>query len=162
MEEIVPDNLEDVNVLERSKAIMRYTAEQNRAFWIDNGRTDESAVTTDEVCAVLSEYGYICEYDSDTVRKEKVMSLKESKSKIFVDILVLEEWYKNGILDDVNECFEIILSVQQQKVVEGERISWNKRKEIYNKLEKLRLVLNKIAEDGKLKWCVDAEKEEWN
>lgn len=162
VEEIVPDNLEDVNVLERSKAIMRYTAEQNRAFWIDNGRTDESAVTTDEVCAVLSEYGYICEYDSDTVRKEKVMSLKESKSKIFVDILVLEEWYKNGILDDVNECFEIILSVQQQKVVERERISWNKRKEIYNKLEKLRLVLNKIAEDGKLKWCVDAEKEEWN
>ena len=62
----------------------------------------------------------------------------------------------------MNECFEIILSVQQQKVVEGERLSWNKRKEIYNKLEKLKLVLNKIAEDGKLKWCVDAEKEEWN
>lgn len=35
VEEIVPDNLEDVNVLERSKAIMRYTAEQNGAFWID-------------------------------------------------------------------------------------------------------------------------------
>ncbi len=35
VEEIVPDNLEDVNALERSKAIMRYTAEQNGAFWID-------------------------------------------------------------------------------------------------------------------------------
>ena len=76
--------------------------------------------------------------------------------------MTLEEWYKKGILDDVNECFEIILPVQQQKVVEGERLSWNKRKEIYNKLEKLKLVLNKIAEDGKLKWCVDAEKEDWN
>lgn len=162
VEEIVPDNLEDVNALERSKTIMRYTAEQMGAFWIDSGRIDESTVTTDEVCAVLSEYGYICEYDSDTVRKEKVMLLKEFKSKIFVDILTLEEWYKKGILDDANECFEIILSVQQQKVVERERFSWNKRKEIYNKLEKLKLVLNKIAEDGKLKWCVDAEKEEWN
>ena len=162
VEEIVPDNLEDVNALERSKAIMRYTAAQNEAFWVDSGRTDESAVTTDEVCAILSEYGYTCEYDSDTVRKEKVMLLKESKSKIFVDILTLEEWYKKGILDDVNECFEIILPVQQQKVVEGERLSWNKRKEIYNKLEKLKLVLNKIAEDGKLKWCVDAEKEDWH
>lgn len=162
VEEIVPDNLEDVNVLEHSKTIMKYTAEQMGAFWIDSGRKDESAVTPDKVCAILSEYGYICEYDSDTVRKEKVMSLKQSQSKIFVDILTLEEWYKKGILDDVNECFEIILSVQQQKVVEGERFSWNKRKEIYNKLEKLKLVLNKISEDGKLKWCADAEKEEWN
>lgn len=50
VEEIIPDNLEDFKMLERSNAIMKYTAEQNRAFWIDSEGTNESYVCRGFLC----------------------------------------------------------------------------------------------------------------
>ena len=137
-----------------------YTAEQNGAIWVDVDRKIEKVISTNEVYAVLSEFGYPCDYNKNTIRPEKVEMLKKRNYKLLVSMLALEEWYDRGTLNDISELFEINLFDQEREIIEDEISAQSKRYETYEKLEQLKNVLSRIDNNGKLKWCLDTEQED--
>lgn len=155
----LPDNLNEFNIAERVETVCVYTAELNGAIWVDVDRKTEKVTSTNEVYAVLSEFGYPCDYNKNSIRPEKVEMLKKRDHKLLVSILALEEWYDNGILNDISELFEIILFDQEREVIEDEISAQSKRYETYEKLEQLKIVLSRIDSKGKLKWCLDTEQD---
>ena len=142
VEPVLPDNLNEFNIAERVETVCVYTAEQNGAIWVDVDRKIEKVISTNEVYAVLSEFGYPCDYNKNTIRPEKVEMLKKRNYKLLVSMLALEEWYDRGTLNDISELFEINLFDQEREIIEDEISAQSKRYETYEKLEQLKNVLS--------------------
>ena len=142
VEPVLPDNLNEFNIAERVETVCVYTAEQNGAIWVDVDRKIEKVISTNEVYAVLSEFGYPCDYNKNTIRPEKVEMLKKRNYKLLVSMLALEEWYDRGTLNDISELLEINLFDQEREIIEDEISAQSKRYETYEKLEQLKNVLS--------------------
>lgn len=149
---IRPDHADKLRASEQKNAIYANTAKVNGALWVDTHRYNEDTVTVDEIFAVLSSYGYELDYDKDKIKSEIVEMLKMRKCKLFVSILTLEDWFDKGILDDINEKFEIVLFSNEQEQIENECVRRDKNREIYDRLEYLKNFLDDIDRRGKLKW----------
>lgn len=154
---IRPDHVDKLKVSEQKDAIYANTAKVNGALWVDTRRYNEDTVTVDEIFAVLSSYGYVLDYDKDKIKPEKVDMLKRQECKLFVSILTLEDWFDKGILDDINEKFEIVLFGNEQEQIENECVRRDKNRKIYDRLECLKNFLDNIDKRGKLKWCTDTD-----
>lgn len=156
---IRPDHVGKLRASEQKDAIYANTAKVNEALWVDTHRYNEDTVTADEIFAVLSSYGCEIDYDKAKIKTEIVEMLKMQECKLFVSILMLEDWFDKGILDDINEKFEIVLFSNEQEQIENECARRDKNRKIYARLECLKNFLDDIDKRGKLKWCTDADQE---